>query len=36
MAESEPELFGSLSMAHALSPEALTRAWRGAVETAAE
>jgi beta-phosphoglucomutase-like phosphatase (HAD superfamily) len=36
MAESEPELFGSLPMAHALSPEALTRAWRGAVETAAE
>ena len=36
LADDEPEEFGPLPMAHVLSPEALTRAWRGAVETAAE
>jgi beta-phosphoglucomutase-like phosphatase (HAD superfamily) len=36
LAEAEPEEFGPLPIAHALSPEALTRAWRGEVETAAE
>jgi beta-phosphoglucomutase-like phosphatase (HAD superfamily) len=36
LAEDEPEQFGALPMAHVLSPEALTRAWRSEVETAAE
>jgi beta-phosphoglucomutase-like phosphatase (HAD superfamily) len=36
LAEAEPEEFGGLPMVHALSPEALTQAWRGAESTAAE
>jgi beta-phosphoglucomutase-like phosphatase (HAD superfamily) len=36
LTEDEPEQFGPLPMAHVLSPEALTRAWRSEVETAAE
>ncbi|MFW5641286.1 MAG: HAD family hydrolase [Roseicyclus sp.] len=36
LAEAEPAEFGALPLAHVLSPEALTRAWRGEVETAAE
>ncbi|MGP1355222.1 HAD family hydrolase [Roseicyclus sp.] len=36
LAEAEPEEFGGVAMAHVLSPEALTRAWRGEVDTAAE
>jgi beta-phosphoglucomutase-like phosphatase (HAD superfamily) len=36
MAEAEPEEFGGLPIAHVLAPEALTRAWRGTVDTAAE
>lgn len=36
MAETEPEAFGDNQMAHVLSPEALTAAWRGARSHAAE
>jgi beta-phosphoglucomutase-like phosphatase (HAD superfamily) len=36
LAEAEPEEFGGLPMIHALAPEALARAWRGEVDTAAE
>lgn len=32
----EPEMFGPVPMVHALSPEAITQAWRGTVGTAAE
>lgn len=36
LAEAEPEAFGGAPVAHALSPEALTAAWRGARSQAAE
>jgi beta-phosphoglucomutase-like phosphatase (HAD superfamily) len=36
LAEAEPEAFGQVAMAHVLSPEALTAAWRGARSQAAE
>lgn len=36
LAEDEPEAFGALPATHVLSPEAITRAWRGSMETAAE
>jgi hypothetical protein len=37
LGEVEPELFDGIPMAHALAPEALTRAWRdGRITTAAE
>lgn len=36
LAEAEPEAFGGLPVAHVLTPEALARAWRGEVNTAAE
>lgn len=36
LAEAEPDAFGAIPLTHVLSPEALTRAWRGDVGTAAE
>jgi beta-phosphoglucomutase-like phosphatase (HAD superfamily) len=36
LGEAEPEVFGPVSTAHVLSPEALTAAWRGARSQAAE
>jgi beta-phosphoglucomutase-like phosphatase (HAD superfamily) len=36
LAETEPELFGGLPIAHVLTPEGLTGAWRGARSQAAE
>ncbi|MDG4647475.1 HAD hydrolase-like protein [Roseibacterium sp. SDUM158017] len=36
LAEAEPEEFGGCPMSHVLTPEALARAWRGEVNTAAE
>jgi beta-phosphoglucomutase-like phosphatase (HAD superfamily) len=36
LAEAEPEAFGAIPMTHALSPEALAVAWRGAQSHAAE
>jgi beta-phosphoglucomutase-like phosphatase (HAD superfamily) len=36
LARSEPEAFAGMSVAHFLSPEALTGAWRHSVQTAAE
>jgi beta-phosphoglucomutase-like phosphatase (HAD superfamily) len=36
LAEPEPEQFGPVPMTHALAPEALMRAWRGDIDTAAE
>jgi len=34
--EADADAFGGLPATHALSPEAVTRAWRGTIETAAE
>jgi HAD superfamily hydrolase (TIGR01509 family) len=36
LAEAEPEEFGGLPRVHVLAPEALTRAWRGTANSAAE